>query len=155
MTRKPAAAPVPWRTNARGGSAGKEHPSREDAYAEVDRLRAAFRRGARSIRTVRVYRGSELVELVSFDREAALASRPLAAVDRATASRDSAEQEAAAILARADEAWRGALFAAADAGEDSADIARAARIPLARLRRILAGPRPGRSGTSRGGTGGS
>ena len=57
--------------------------SRDQAYAEVERHRAAYARGSRGVRVVRVYRDGELVELVDFAREAARSSDALAAVDRA------------------------------------------------------------------------
>jgi DNA-binding phage protein len=134
--------PVRWRTQVRGGTAGKEHSSRDQAYAEVARHRAAYARGSRGVRVVRVYRDGELIELVDFAREAALSTDALVAVDRARQDRDRATERAAALTREADTAWRAAIRAAVDAGEPVASVAQAAGISVAQLRRILAAAPP-------------
>ncbi len=108
------------------------------------RHRAAYARGSRGVRVVRVYRDGELVELVDFAREAPLSSDALVAVDRARQDRDRATEQAAALTRNADAARRAAVRAAVDAGEPEAGVAQAAGISVAQLRRVLAAPRPKR-----------
>ncbi len=135
--------PGRWRVQVAGRAT--EHAGREDAYSAVDDLRGRWSAGqVKALQTVRVYRAGEqgrweLVELVDFAREAALAGQRLSAVRVATARRADAQDRARRLVEDADTAWREAIFEAVDAGEPLESVRRAAGVPLAQLRRVLAG----------------
>ena len=120
-----------WRTKV-GPSGPVEHRSRDAAEAHIAELRARYRAGATSLRLVRLYDPDGGVTLVDFSAELRDQSRALRDLERATAARDRAIQEASSR-------WEDTVRRVAALGFEAREVAEAAGVSVREVNRILRG----------------
>ena len=109
-----------------------EHRSRDAAEAYIAELRARYRAGATSLRLVRLYDPDGGVTLVDFGAELRDQSRALRDLERATAARDRAIQEASSR-------WEDTVRRVAALGFEAREVAEAAGVSVREVHRILRG----------------
>ena len=109
-----------------------EHRSRDAAEAHIAELRARYRAGATSLRLVRLYDPDGGVTLVDFGAELRDQSRALRDLERATAARDRAIQEASSR-------WEDTVRRVAALGFEAREVAEAAGVSVREVNRILRG----------------
>ena len=120
-----------WRTKV-GPSGPVEHATRDAADAHIANLRARYRAGATSLRLVRLYDPDGGVTLVDFGAELRDQSRALRDLERATAARDRAIQEASSR-------WEDTVRRVAALGFEAREVAEAAGVSVREVNRILRG----------------